>query len=53
MCDTSDCLQLRKFKMRYAEVSGHFATLVKLIEEEISIKGASKELDEKLIWVSQ
>jgi hypothetical protein len=35
--------------MKYAEAKGHFATLVKLIEEETNTKGASRDLDEKLI----
>lgn len=39
--------------MKYAEASGHFASLVKMIEEEISVKGTNKELDEKLIHVSK
>ena len=38
--------------MKYAEAHGHFATAVKLIEEEISEKGVSRALDEQLIKVS-
>ena len=37
--------------MKYAEALGHFAILTKMIEEEISIRGARRELDEKLIYV--
>ena len=39
--------------MKYAEVRDNFATLIKLIEEEVGIKGASKELDKKLVLVCQ
>lgn len=44
--------QLRAFCIDYAEACGHFATAVKLIEQEISEKGANRALDEKLIHVS-
>ena len=44
--------QLTAFKIKYAEASGHFAIVFKMIEHEISIKGASRYLDEKLIMVS-
>ena len=43
--------QLRTFRKKYAEVFGHFATLAKIIGEEISVRGASRDLDEKLIYV--
>lgn len=45
-------IQLRSFCIDYAEACGHFATAVKLIEQEINEKGASRILDEKLIQVS-
>lgn len=44
--------QLRSFCIDYAEACGHFATAVKLIEQEINEKGPSRILDEKLIQVS-
>ena len=37
--------------MKYAETRGHFATAAKLVEEEMSEKGASKALEEQLIKV--
>ena len=37
--------------MKYAEAMGHFATLAKMIEEEMSVGRASRDLDEKLIQV--
>lgn len=37
--------------MKYAETCGHFATAAKLVEEEMSEKGASKALEEQLIKV--
>ncbi|CAI8008094.1 Tripeptidyl-peptidase 2 [Geodia barretti] len=40
---------LKEFKMKYAEAMGHFATLAKMIEEEMSVNRASRDLDEKLI----
>jgi tripeptidyl-peptidase-2 len=40
---------LKEFKMKYAEAMGHFATLAKMIEEEMSVGRASRDLDEKLI----
>ena len=45
-------IQLRSFCIDYAEACGHFATAIKLIEQEINEKGASRILDEKLIQVS-
>ena len=44
--------QLRTIKSQYAEASGYFGTTMKLIDEEISEKGACREFDEKLIQVS-
>ena len=44
-------LQLRTFKLKFAEARGHFAIVLKLVEEEINLKGASRPLDEKLITV--
>ena len=43
--------QLKEFKMKYAEAMGHFATLARMIEEEMSVNRASRDLDEKLIQV--
>ena len=43
---------MRTIKSKYAEASGYFATTIKLIEEEISEKGACREFDEKVIQVS-
>ena len=37
--------------MKYAEACGHFATAAKLVEEDMSEKGASKALEEQLIKV--
>lgn len=37
--------------MKYAEACGHYATAAKLVEEEMSEKGASKALEQQLIKV--
>ena len=44
-------VQMRKFKLNFAEAAGHHATAAKLIEEEVYEMGASKELSQQLIRV--
>ena len=43
---------MRAFSLEYAEAHGHFATTIKLIEEEKNENGPSRVLDEKLLNVS-
>ena len=45
------CLQLRSFRMKFAEMHGRFATAAKLLEEEMAEKGPSRAQETQLIKV--
>ena len=44
-------LQLRSFRIKFAEVYQHYATAAKLLEDEMSDKGASKSTEQQIIKV--